>query len=245
MRLVFQGTVPKVLDYPGDNEDAVAVDVARGRLAVSDGASESYDSRTWANLLVRRFVRDTRLGPAWVRRAAAEFGQMVNRDDLSWSKQASFDRGSFATLLGVQWEATTQSIDIWCIGDSLVALLDGTSLVSCLPYAEATQFQQRPHLLCTNHALNGFVASSGFRRALHHTWRTTGLSQPVLLCMTDGLAEWAIRESAGGRRVWEELVEIDALESLQRLVSLERGAHNMRVDDVVLAAVALDPDPGA
>ena len=244
MRLLFQGTVPKLLDYPGDNEDAVAIDVARGRIAVSDGASESYDSRTWSNLLVRRFVKDARVGPTWVRRAASEFAQKVNRDDLSWSKQASFDRGSFATLLGVQWEDATGTADIWCIGDSLVALLDGVSLISCKPYTEAAEFQQRPQLLCTNHALNGFVAASGFRKALHHSWRTTGLSQPVLLCMTDGLAEWTIREAATGRNAWAKLRAIDTVETLQRLVVQERGAHNMRVDDVVLVAVALDSDPG-
>ena len=188
MRLLFQGTVPKVLDYPGDNEDAADVDLVRGRIAVSDGASEYYDSKTWSNLLVRRFLRDSRVGPMWVRRAAGEFAELVNRDALSWSKQASFDRGSFATLLGVRWDAATATIDLWCIGDTLVALLDGTSLVTCLPYAEAAQFQQRPQLLCTRPSLNAFIGRNSVRTALHHSWPIDGLRQPLVLCMTDGLA---------------------------------------------------------
>lgn len=245
MRLLFSGTVPKVLDYPGDNEDATAIDEVRGRIAVSDGASESYDSKTWSNLLVRQFVQDTRVGPAWVRRAVDAFGQRVNRDELSWSKQASFDRGSFATLLGVRWDPSSAVVDIWCIGDSLIVLLDGTRQVACRPYTEAAEFSQRPQLLSTNRALNGFSAKSDFRRRLHHQWQVDQLHAPVLLCMTDGLGEWALREAQTGRPVWAELTAIDSAPDLERLVVEERARHNMRVDDVTLLHIGLDVDPGA
>ena len=143
MRLLFQGTVPKVLDYPGDNEDAAAVDEDRGRIALSDGASESYDSKTWSNLLVKHFVRDPRVGPGWLRRSVAEFADRVNRDELSWSKQASFDRGSFATLLGIRWDPSNAVVDCWCIGDSLVALLDGRDLLAIDPAVSGTEHRYK------------------------------------------------------------------------------------------------------
>lgn len=245
MRLLFQGTVPKVLEYPGDNEDAAAVDEARGRIALSDGASESYDSKTWSNLLVRQFVRDPRVGPAWVRRSAQEFAGRVNRDEISWSKQASFDRGSFATLLGIRWDPSSAVVDCWCIGDSLIALLDGSDLVQCLPYTDSTDFQRRPQLLSTNHSLNAFVSKSDFRRSLHHQWRVEHLHAPVLVCMTDGIAEWALRESVIRPGVWVQLAGIGTGEELTELVTGERAVHNMRVDDVTLVTVRLDLEPWA
>ena len=245
MRLLFQGTVPKVLEYPGDNEDAAAVDEARGRIALSDGASESYDSKTWSNLLVKHFVRDPRVGPGWVRRSVAEFADRVNGDELSWSKQASFDRGTFATLLGIRWDPSNAVVDCWCIGDSLIALLDGRDLVECLPYTDSSDFQRRPQLLSTNHTLNAFVSKSDFRRRLHHQWRVDRLHAPVLVCMTDGIAEWALRESGSRPGVWEQLAGIGTPDELAQLVTSERAAHNMRVDDVTLVTVGLDLEPEA
>lgn len=245
MRLLFQGTVPKVLAYPGDNEDAAAVDEARGRIALSDGASESYDSKTWSNLLVKHFVRDPRVGPGWVRRSVAEFAGRVDRDQLSWSKQASFDRGSFATLLGIRWDPSSAVVDCWCIGDSLIALLDGGDLVECLPYTDPSDFQRRPQLLSTSHSLNAFVSKSTFRRNLHHQWRVDGLHTPLLICMTDGIAEWALRESESRPGVWGQLARVARDEELAHLVTSERAAHNMRVDDVTLVTVGLDLEPAA
>ena len=245
MRVLFQGTVPKTWEFPADNEDAAAVDEARGRIALSDGASESYDSKTWSNLLVRQFVRDPRVGPAWVRRSVQEFGDRVSRDELSWSKQASFDRGSFATLLGIRWDSSSAVVDCWCIGDSLIALLDGRDLVECLPYTDSSDFQRRPQLLSTNHTLNAFVSKNDFRRRLHHQWRVDRLEAPVLVCMTDGIAEWALRESVRRPGVWGQLAQINTLDELARLVASERAARNMRVDDVTLVTVRLDLDPEA
>lgn len=245
MRPLFQGSVPKSADYPDDNEDAFAVDPSGVCLALSDGASESYDSRTWARLLVGRFLQNGRVGPAWIRHGTAEFAEVVRRDALSWSKQASFDRGSFATLLGIRWDPSNAVVDCWCIGDSLVALLDGRDLVECLPYTDSSDFQRRPQLLSTNHTLNAFVSKSDFRRRLHRQWRVDRLHSPVLVCMTDGIAEWALRESASRPGVWGHLAGIGTPDELAQLVTSERAAHNMRVDDVTLVTVVLDLEPEA
>lgn len=56
MDILFQGSVAKYLDRPEDNEDVYEVAAERGRIIVSDGASESYDGKNWARLLTKAFA---------------------------------------------------------------------------------------------------------------------------------------------------------------------------------------------
>lgn len=239
MRVLFQGTLPKDPAYPAGNEDACAVDALRGRIAISDGASESYDSRTWSNILVRRFTRDTRLGSAWLSRAVAEFGSRVDRDLLSWSKQASFDRGSFATLLGVRELPGRQAIRIDCVGDTLAVLLDENEVVDTFAYVDAEEFRRPPKLLSTNGTLNSFISAPDFTAVTRRTWSLRRLRSPVLLCMTDGLAEWALRVSQQENDVWSNLASMRVQSDLDAVVQRERAAQNMRVDDVTLVTLDL------
>ena len=55
-RILFDGTVAKHLDAPDDNEDAYRIAQDRGRVVLSDGASESFDASSWANLVVDQFI---------------------------------------------------------------------------------------------------------------------------------------------------------------------------------------------
>ncbi len=71
--------------------------------AVSDGASESFASGRWALLLVSRYVRQPKIDAQTLGQAIATYNQAFDRQAMSWSAQASFDR-SFATLLGIQFD---------------------------------------------------------------------------------------------------------------------------------------------
>lgn len=54
LRVLFEGSIAKHTEAPEDNEDAFCVLAGSGRIVLSDGASESFDARTWARLLVER-----------------------------------------------------------------------------------------------------------------------------------------------------------------------------------------------
>ncbi len=92
---------------------------SRGRIAMSDGASESYDSKTWSNLLVRRFVRDPRVGPRGFdgqprsspagSTATSSPGRSRRRSIAGVSQHCSVSAGTPASAV----------VDCWCIGDSL------------------------------------------------------------------------------------------------------------------------------
>src|SRR5215471_11453916 len=110
-------SVPKA---PGEgrNEDSFCRS-RRGVYALSDGASVSFDSASWARILARRYGRDPQFNRAWLAAAIAEFRELYDRDDMPWMQQASFDRGSFASLLGVRLIDQGRLIQVFSIGDSI------------------------------------------------------------------------------------------------------------------------------
>lgn len=237
MRVLFAGQVPKDPSYAEANEDAFELAAEQGRIALSDGASESFDSKTWADLLVTRFVHEPGLGHEWLSRLVSEYLSHFDVANLSWSKQAAFERGSFATLLGVESFPNHASVDVLSVGDSLAVLLDGYTFVDSYPYARSEEFQKRPELFCTSAAHNAFFYSTDFFSNHHKTWELSDKKLPTLLCMTDALGEWALRNAQDGNPKWQLLCAIDERSQLEALVLNERANKNIRIDDVTLVRV--------
>jgi hypothetical protein len=102
MVVPFAGQIPKNPAYPEATEDILVAEPTTGRLALCDGASESFDSRTWAQLFARKFTKEPEVSIGWLSEAVNEYVASFDVTDLPWSKQAAFDRGSFETLLGIQ-----------------------------------------------------------------------------------------------------------------------------------------------
>jgi hypothetical protein len=112
----FFGSIPKL---PGDadrNEDAFTWSPERSALALSDGASESFDSRLWARILVRLFVLKPVLSVSRVDLAIMAYTRRHDPQSMSWSRQAAFDRGSYATLLGVAVSPELDQARVLAIG---------------------------------------------------------------------------------------------------------------------------------
>ncbi|MBN6741970.1 hypothetical protein JKG47_15790 [Acidithiobacillus sp. MC6.1] len=238
MRIVFCGQVPKDPNYPEATEDAVEIAQDVGRLAISDGASESFDSKTLARLIVEGFVRYPELTSEWLSGIQRQYGECYDLSELSWSKHAAFERGSFATLLGLKISPT--KVDVLSVGDSLAVLLSDTKMIDSFPYGDPQQFQQRPDLFCTNPSLNGFIEEPDFFPRHQKTWCLDGLERPVVLCMTDALGEWAFRMAQEDKPQWANLLSIADEEQLRYIVYAERQHRRMRVDDVTLVSIAFD-----
>src|SRR5262245_49904494 len=133
-------TVPKVEGQR--NEDSFQHNSREGICALSDGASISFDSAHWSQILVRRFAQEPNISAEWLSIAIAQFSKLYNRDALPWMQQAAFDRGSFASLLGIRLFGRGNSIDVLAIGDSLAVLCDGDQIKETFPYRDASQFEQ-------------------------------------------------------------------------------------------------------
>jgi hypothetical protein len=226
----YQGgwSISKYQEEQSSNEDNFAVSSDASVCALSDGASDSFDSANWSRLLVASYLAEPLLSPEWVEKAVAEYNRRVNRSELSWSAQGGFDRGSFATLLGIR--AEPGGVTVEALGDSIVIVADGSDKVISFPYTTSEQFKQFPALISTRSELNVSLFENG-----PDTWRArisfASLSAPAIFVMSDALGEWAL---AAGRDAVKSLRSIKTQRQFEKLVARERKHGRLRRDDTTL-----------
>ena len=227
-------SIPKAEDRR--NEDSFQRS-AKGVYALSDGASVSFDSASWARILVRRYTRNPEFSRAWLAAAIAEFRKLYDRDSLPWMQQASFDKGSFASLLGVRVVDGGRLIQVFSIGDSLAVLCDGDCIKATFPISAASDFTRSPQLLCTNPAENAFLDEVDVGYDLVADWTFRGLKRPALLCMTDALGHWLLSQRDRDPSPVGVLRKLRTPRAFARFVQEERAAGRMKRDDTTLMAL--------
>lgn len=238
MIVSFAGQVPKSPAFREDIEDAMSLAPLQGRIAVSDGASESFDSQSWARVLTSRFIVDSELSADWISTAVRTYTETVEPDSLSYFKRAAFDRGSFATLLGVEYQPTANVLNVFAVGDSLAALIDGRELIETFAYTRSSQFEQRPELFSTSAQQNSDFTTDRLSTAYLKKWQLDSLQSATVLCMTDALGQWALRQCELGTPPWDELIGITDERQFEALILRERDGRAMRVDDVTLVRLS-------
>lgn len=232
MQTLYAGSFAKYADVPGDNEDAFIVSGNGGCIVVCDGASDSFDARNWAQLLAQHFSANP-VTKADVAACVAAYVAGTDYETLSWSRQMAFERGSFSTLVRVETGAVGELV-VSTVGDSLVVLTDGETLLHCQPYATSARFSEPPLLLSTvahhNAAFDDECLAALTQTVMYPTHRPT-----FLLCMTDALGAWLLsRMEAEDHTGLEDLLAIRSDEELRALVERERASGLMRRDDVTL-----------
>jgi len=244
MRRVFAGTVPKSFDHPQENEDTYFYSDELQRMALCDGASISYDSKLWAEIIAQQFVKNPDMGEDWLKSTVNQFKASHDEAAMSWSQQGAYGRGSYSTLLGVESLPDENAVQITAIGDSAVILVNNDGIESAWPFKndkELKRFNEPPTLLSTNFHQNAF-----FREADMEKFRTVlqfgKFKSPRLFCMTDALAKWALEEGIYGGCRFGDLLAINTQEHLEQLVRDERAARTMRVDDSTLVILTLNEE---
>jgi hypothetical protein len=167
--------------------------------------------------------------------AIAEFSQQFDRESLPWMQQAAYDRGTFASLLGVRRLLVVDAAceyEVLAIGDSIAALCDGDELVETWRYTSADEFDARPELLSTLPAENFDLLSPEALGERTRRWRLDGLKDPAILCMTDALGRWFIEnhDNGGVRRLRSICLPLE----FGNFVTDERAAGRLQLDDTTL-----------
>lgn len=244
MKREFVGTCPKEPQEPDSNEDQCSFSEGGERFALCDGASESYNSRLWAKVLAERFAANPAFGPEWLTEALRGYIAKHDFESMSWSQQAGFERGSFSTLLGIEFDMGHRTVDALAIGDCVALLVDGERFVEAWPFADPERFKEHPTLLATKSEHNAFVSELGFWTNSVKTFQLDSCQSPRLVCMTDALAEWTLRGVRDGEPTLGRLLSLASEVELAELVIEERAAKRMRVDDSTLIVVSF-PTPSS
>ena len=174
-------------------------DISEFRCAVADGASESAFSGEWARLLVRGYCR-RRVGLERLQRCWLRF---VTRRPAPWYLEAKIKRGAHAALVGLAIrddEASEPFGGSWeaeAVGDSCLFHVRGNELLTVVPISESGEFDNNPHLICTDAATSfGLVKSQV--TVFSGKWRP----RDSFYLLTDALAQWSLAEHEAGRAPW-------------------------------------------
>jgi hypothetical protein len=153
-------------------------------------------------------------------------------------KQSAFDKGSFASFLGVQLHNHNAAtlVQIIAIGDSLAVLCDGDRVKYTFPYHVASEFDQSPQLLSTNPSENIFLRDVDWSYKSTCDWKFAELELPTLLCMTDALGHWLLSRLEEGGSPVTILRKIKKRQTFTEFVKTERAAGRLRTDDTTLLA---------
>lgn len=153
------GTLPKVGNRPEENEDATAAATDGLRFAIADGATEGWESGTWASHLSQAFLHNpptpatfasflTEVRRTWVPRATA--------GPLPWYAAVKEQEGSYAALAGLELLPSSQSAGwSWravAVGDSCLLHIRDQELIASFPYTSVASFGNRPQLVPSSSA---------------------------------------------------------------------------------------------
>ncbi len=233
-RVLRAFSVAKRQDAP--NEDRWRASDDGTICAVSDGASVSFDSAPWAEVLTRRFVEDPQVSREWLEGAAKNYAAAYDRDAMPWMHQAAFDRGSFATLLGIVFSSDGANARAFAVGDSLLAFIDRGEVVRTIPYVKPEEFDRSPQLLSTSMAENRSLDEETFADAWYDL-NISAHSVPIFLLLTDAIGRWLLDEPSSERV--SALLGIENEQSFASFVDRERREGRLRRDDTTMVVVGV------
>ena len=239
LRLDFAASVPKDLKQADLNEDNWAASPDLTCFALSDGASESYDSKRWSEMLVKKYAGNPAFLPDWVHQAVAEYNSGVDFSSLSWSQQMAFERGSYATLLTLQLAENGAEVEILSVGDCLAIHCRANNVLMSYPFNFPEQFDERPQLLSTLSGGNDFLAGANlFHKRTCKTWHI--LEGDVIYLMTDAVGQWFLRVLSSVPSSLDALSRIDAFDAFVELVHRCRDEGQMKLDDSTMLRLVVE-----
>jgi hypothetical protein len=215
-------------------EDAFCASADSSVVAVSDGAGTAFESRKWARLLTREFVKRAPFGLSregildWADEVASEWSASIPWEHLNYYQQERASEGSSATLVGLRLEERKPGEGTWqciAIGDSCLFQVTGENLSTAWPVTRSGEFTNYPPLLYTrreNTDIGQLAGKPG-------TWRPGDR----FFLLTDAIAEWFLREAEQGRKPWDTLASLDQ-ESFPSFVSDGRRRDLLHNDDVTV-----------
>ncbi|MCY4560259.1 MAG: hypothetical protein OXF79_28660 [Chloroflexi bacterium] len=218
---------------PTDNPMVIA--------AIADGATDSAFAARWAQELTQLFVE---CPPAneegllsyiceWLKPAQDAWHESVPWDRVPWHGIDKARRGAVATFLGITIESADDGqlkLQSIAVGDCELIIIDSENQVTMkFPVAEASEFNNRPDLICSNP--NG---NQGIDGQVKRATASIGVNDQVILT-TDAMAEWLLREELSPA-MYRQIAQMDDAAFAAWLQS-ERDNGRIKNDDTTIAII--------
>ena len=232
--------LPKLGQEACECEDVIAIDTETNRFAVSDGATEAFDARNWAERLALHWVeRQSTLTREefrnWVAAEGRELHDSWSNLTLSWYSEEKAQTGSFAAFVGVELDLRPE-LPSWraiALGDACLMHCRNGALVKSLPVVRSQCFHAAPILVASDASLHetsmqSVVTDSG-----------TCEDNDVLLMMSDAAAAWCLQRLESNDLTPIDLLRASSTEETNRFFDEERLAGRIRNDDIAMVRIEI------
>ena len=243
MRVKQVLSVPKEINYPESNEDFFNMQVNGFSCALSDGASESYDSKTWAKLLCQTFVEFSRkklIGNFYkykqtsklITSARSKFLESFSQQSLSWSQQAAFDRGSFASLVGIIDHG--KSVEILAIGDTIALWQSTEESINSHFLKNSSEFANQPLLISTRKSSDDVFFPQENIRWSSKKIKKKEIHDNSIFLLTDAIAVKVLDLVKDGEMTFALNILKKNYVDFQTWLLLERKNKRIKTDDTTI-----------
>lgn len=251
IKLLFSESIPKESILTSYNEDAFKFSSLNQTFSLCDGASESFDSKSWANILAQHFIMQPEVSEEWMMECIQKYIKGLDFSNLTASQCIAFEKGSFATFIGVKNE--NNCIKITCIGDSYIFFFnnlrnnfENIDVLEEKRVFAKPNFSDNPTLLSTKVINNSFLDFNDLKNTDYY--QELDLEEhkdTYLVCATDAVAEYIFNylEDYGHKKTFELLKSfIQEKDEFKHLVISCRELKKMAVDDSTLVILKCEYD---
>lgn len=232
--------LPKLDQEASECEDAIAIDAQNSRFAVADGATEAFDARNWAVRLAQHWVqrKSTLIVEEfreWVAAEGKELHDSWSGLNLSWYSEEKARKGSFAALVGVEFDLKSE-LPSWqaiALGDTCLLHSRNGTLLKSLPVARSESFNSAPVLVASDSALH--------ESSMQSVITDSGSCQngDVILLMSDAAASWCLQRFENGDLDANQFLSSKSDAELKQFFDDERLAGRIRNDDLAIVEIEI------
>lgn len=221
---------------PSDPFDLELEDIIA--FAIADGVSNSFESKIWANILVKYFTEIKDINPLFFSKVTAEWYQwqgryiedrLRNNKPLKWYEEEGLKKGPSSTLLGLllvkeddgsKWKAVS-------IGDSCLFLVRDNRLEVEFPTSIFTEFNDFPSQVSLEGIKRNNLNVRTFEGELY--------SRDRIYLLTDAIAEWFLKEK--NHIPWDKLSDIKNEDEFVKFIQDLREKEDIRNDDITCMCI--------
>lgn len=237
---VRQFLLPKLDHEASECEDVIAVNLQNCRFAVTDGATEAFDARNWADRLATGWVQNESALTAadfreWVTHEGRELHNSWNGLSLSWYSEEKARTGSFAAFVGVELDLETESPS-WnaiALGDACLVHCRNGALVKSIPLSRSDSFNAAPVLVASDQSMHentmkSLVIESGSCE-----------NGDTLLLLSDAAASWFLERLEKNDLAANDFLQTQEDEQVRQFFDDERLKGRMRNDDLAVLRIEI------
>lgn len=248
MKILKSLTAPKEANHPDSNEDYFFWAAQGKACAMSDGASDSFDSRSWARILCQSFTQiynqvsapqlDDKCVALVLSVARPFFDKQLKAVTTSWSKQLAASRGSFASLLGIIEEP--RQVSILAVGDTIALWMDHRQQLRSFILRKSPEFSRNPILLGSETKTDSLLFGSEHSRWGFVTIPKAEMQPRKLFLMTDALGHYMLSQYEKNRPLPLNLLSTMSQTDFQSWVLSQRQSGELHKDDTTFALLSFD-----